>query len=163
VREGGTEAVVEAGPRVVALHVAPAHRAPMLPVDRVEAVAGKGLVGDRFFGTRHRHVTVQTTDDLAGATRWLGREVTAPGTRRNVVVSGGPLPTEPGSRLRIAGLDLEVVRVAAPCRIMDDELGPGGAASLRRRGGVVCRLLDSGTVTIGSPVDLDPPRDDQLF
>lgn len=150
-------------PTVVALWIAPRHRAPMVAVDAVEAIAGEGLVDDRFFGTRHRHVTVQSADDLARATRWLGRDVVPERTRRNVTISGGALPTEPGSRLRVAGLDLEVVRVAAPCRIMDDELGPGGAASLRRRGGVVCRLLDSGVIRLGSPVDLDPPRDDQLF
>lgn len=150
-------------PLVVALHVAPAHRAPMVPVATVEAVAGRGLVGDRFFGARHRHVTVQTADDLASAARRLGRDVPAPRTRRNVTLDHGPLPTAPGARLRLAGLDLEVVRVAAPCRIMDDELGPGGKIALIRRGGVVCRLLDSGVVRLGDTCDLEPPNEDRLF
>ncbi|WP_301800472.1 MOSC domain-containing protein [Nocardioides sp. ChNu-153] len=148
---------------VVALHLAPAHRTPMRAMDALELVGGRGIVGDRFFGARSRHVTVQTAEDLAVATGRLGRPVTPDRTRRNITLDRGPLPTTPGARLRLAGLDLEVLRVAAPCRIMEDELGPGGAVALRRRGGVVCRLLDSGTVRIGDVCDLDPPRDDQLF
>ncbi|MDT9595368.1 hypothetical protein RDV89_19935 [Nocardioides zeae] len=148
---------------VVALHVAPAHRAPMRRLDEVEAVAGRGLVGDRFFGTRHRHVTVQAADDLDRATLTLGRTVTPTRTRRNVTLSAGPLPTTPGSLLRVGEVELEVVRVAAPCRIMEHELGEGAQAALRRRGGVVCRLLGGGTIRLGDVCDLDPPRDDRLF
>ena len=54
-------------PVVVAIHVALASRLPMRPVDRVHASAGAGLVGDRYHGTRHRHVSVQSATQLAEA------------------------------------------------------------------------------------------------
>lgn len=135
----------------------------MEPRDRVEAIEGRGLVGDRFFGTRHRHVTVQAADDLDRATLALGRPVSALRTRRNVTISAGPIPTAPGERLRIGDIDLEVVRIAAPCRIMDRELGPGAQSALRRRAGVVCRLLSGGFIRLGDVCDLAPQREDQLF
>ena len=100
----------------------------MRPVDAVVADAGKGLVGDRYHGARHRHVTVQSQSALDLAAADLGYEVEPGATRRNVTVDAGDIPTRPGSRLRIGDVELEVVRVAAPCRLMDDSVGPGAGA-----------------------------------
>jgi MOSC domain-containing protein YiiM len=53
--------------------------------------------------------------------------------------------------VRLGEVELEVVRVAAPCRILDDEIAPGAAAALRRRGGSVFRVLSGGRVRVGDP------------
>ncbi|MDN4173063.1 MOSC domain-containing protein [Nocardioides sp. SOB77] len=138
--------------RVTALHVAPERHAPMEERTSIEVVAGRGVVGDRWFGTRHRHVSVQSADALAEAAAELGRDVAPSATRRTVTVSGGAVPTVPGVRLRVGEVLLEVVRVAAPCRVMETSMGPGGAAALRRRGGSILRALTSGTIRVGDEV-----------
>lgn len=139
--------------RVHAIHVAPGRRIPTRSVEAVEAEAGAGLVGDRYHGSRHRHVTVQALDDLEAAAEVLGRPVDPGLTRRNITVDRGPLPTRPGERLRIGDVELEVVRIAAPCRLLDDDLGDGAMAALRSpRGGTVFRLLSSGTIAVGDKV-----------
>ena len=63
-------------------------------------------------------------------------------------------PPKPGSRIRIGEVELEVVRVAAPCRILDDGIAPGAAAALRRRGGSICRVLGGGSIRVGDPVEV---------
>jgi len=63
------------------------------------------------------------------------------GTRRNITISHGDVLTTPGERLRIGDVDLEVVRVAAPCKLLDDVIGSGAHTALRRRAGSVCRAL----------------------
>lgn len=143
--------------RVASIHVAPGRRLPTKSVPEVEAEAGAGLVGDRYHGSKHRHVTVQALDDLAAAAEALGRPV-APGlTRRNITLTRGPIPTRPGDRLRIGDVELEVVRIAAPCRLLDDWLGPGAMQALRSpRGGTVFRLLSSGTICVGDEVRAEP-------
>ncbi len=146
----GTEPQPE--PTVVAIHVAPATRLPMKAVDAVEVEAGKGLVGDRYHGSRHRHVTVQAADELAEAAEVLGAPIDPGTTRRNVTVSHGPIPTTPGDRLTIGDVELEVVRIAAPCKLLDDVVGPGARTALRRRAGTVFRVLTSGRIAIGDPV-----------
>lgn len=138
--------------RIVAIHLAPGRRIPTRPVDSVVAEAGKGLVGDRFHGTRHRHVTLQSREALDAAAGQLGRPVDSGATRRNITVDAGEIPTKPGTRIRIADVDLEVVRVSAPCRLLDDWIGPGAAAALSRRGGSVCRVLSTGTLQVGDDV-----------
>ncbi|MVA76839.1 MOSC domain-containing protein [Auraticoccus sp. F435] len=139
-------------PTVHAIHIAPASRLPTRPVASVEAEAGRGLVGDRYHGTRHRHVTVQTLPDLAAAAADLGSPVEPGATRRNITTTEGPLPTRPGERIRIAGVELEVVRIAAPCRLLDDWIGDGARRAMHARGGTVFRLLGSGTIRVGDPV-----------
>lgn len=126
----------------------------MRPVGDVVAEAGKGLVGDRYHGSRHRHVTVQSQQALDLAATDLGREFPCSATRRNITVDAGELPTRPGARMRIGKVELEVVRVAAPCRLMDDGIGPGAAAAMRGRAGSVFRILTSGTIAVGDSVEI---------
>lgn len=142
-------------PTVVAIHIAPASRLPMKSVDVVEAEAGAGLVGDRYHGTRHRHVTVQSAVALDEAAVSLGSPIEAGHTRRNITISSGDIPTKPGSRLRIGDVDLEVVRVAAPCKLLDDVIGVGARKALHARAGSVFRLLTSGTIHVGDVVSLE--------
>jgi MOSC domain-containing protein YiiM len=140
--------------RVASIHLAPGARLPTRPVDAVEAEAGKGLVGDRYHGSRHRQVTIQSRTALDTAAEQLGYSFESGATRRNITVDTGDIPTTPGTRLRIGGVELEVVRVAAPCRLMEEAVGPGATAALRGRAGSACRVLTSGTIRVGDPVEL---------
>jgi MOSC domain-containing protein YiiM len=140
---------------LASIHVAKATRLPMRAVDSVVVEAGRGIVGDRYHGTRHRHVTVQSASSLAEATQAYGAEVRAGLTRRNLTLDEGVVPRDPGSRIRVGPVLLEVVRVAAPCKLLDDTIGRGAQEALRRRAGSVCRVLEGGTLHVGDLVDLD--------
>ena len=67
------------------------------------------------------------------------------------------MPALPGQRITIGEVLLEVVRVAAPCRVMEDSVGPGARTALRRRGGSICRVLSGGTIRLGDAADLAVP------
>src|SRR3954451_19743921 len=127
----------------------------MRGVETAEVEAGKGIVGDRYHGTKHRHVTVQSAESLREAATAYGAEVAADLTRRNLTVDEGVVPREPGARIRIGPVLLEVVRVAAPCKLLDDTIGRCAQEALRRRGGSVCRVLEGGEIAVGDPVDVD--------
>jgi MOSC domain-containing protein YiiM len=144
-------------PRVHSIHVAKARRLPTRTVPQVDAEEGRGLVGDRYHGSKHRHVTVQTLADLAAASEVLGQLIDPGLTRRNVTLDHGDLPTRPGSFLRLGDVELQVLRIAAPCRLLDDWIAPGAMRSMHNRGGVVCRLLSSGTIRVGDEARWDPP------
>lgn len=141
---------------VAALHIAPERKAPMVAVDHIEVEAGRGVVGDRYHGTRHRHVSVQSLSELAEAAAAWGRPVAASATRRTITVDHGRIPTTPGARMTVGDVELEVVRRAAPCRVMETSVGPGAARAMHDRGGAICRALTSGTISVGDPVVLDP-------
>ena len=65
------------------------------------------------------------------------------------------MPRDPGARIRIGPVLLEVVRVAAPCKLLDDTIGRGAQEALRRRAGSVCRVLEGGEIAVGDAVELD--------
>ena len=139
---------------VVGIHVALGTRLAMRDLDSVVVEAGKGLVGDRYHGSKHRHVSVQSLHELAEAAADFGGPIPPDKTRRNITISAGEVPRAPGHRWRIGDVDLEVVRDAAPCRMLDMELGDGARASMRRRAGVICRVLSDGRIRIGDQVEV---------
>jgi len=124
----------------------------MRSIERVVAETGKGLVGDRYHGSRHRHVTVQSLDELAEAERRHGAPIDPGRTRRNITLSAGAIPRKPGHRWRVGSVELEVVRDAAPCKLLEDALGRDARLALSRRAGVVCRILSGGEIRVGDSV-----------
>jgi MOSC domain-containing protein YiiM len=129
----------------------------MSSVLSVEIETARGIVGDRYHGSRHRQVSVQSAAALAEAAELFGSDIPAALTRRNITVSAGEVPREPGALIRVGPVLLEVVRVAAPCKLLDDTIGRGAQEALRRRGGSVCRVLEGGPVSVGDPVSFGVP------
>lgn len=140
------------GGAVTAIYVSPARKIPMRSVPSVVAEEGKGLIGDRYHGTKHRHVSVQSVEDLADAAAEFSAPIDEDLTRRNISVTGFSIPTKPGDRINIGDVLLEVVRIAAPCKLLDHDIGVGAKTALRRRAGTIFRLLGSGTISVGDPV-----------
>ena len=137
---------------VVGLYVAKGRRLPMRGLDAVRIEAGRGIIGDRYHGSKHRQVSVQSATALLEAAEIFGAAVPAELTRRNVTVGHGDVPRTPGERILIGAVELDVVRVAAPCKLLDDTIGRGAQEALRRRAGSICRVLTGGVVRIGDPV-----------
>ena len=150
----------EAVPTVIALHIAKATRLDMVEVNCVEIPTGHGITGDRYENARHRQVTVQSLEQLDEAAAELGAPITPGSTRRNITIDRGAVPRRPGDRITIGDLELEVVRIAAPCTLLDDVIGRGAKRALHRRAGSVCRVLRGSTVELGATVVLSPQSPD---
>jgi MOSC domain-containing protein YiiM len=144
---------------------------PTTDADRVELVAGKGIVGDRFFG-KAAHMDAAVTLFAVEALEAMAAELgTGPFdpllTRRNVVLRGAELAPLVGEELVLesggASARLRVGRPANPCGWMDRVLAEGAHAAMRGRGGVRCQVLSDGVLnrgpaTLVSPVPLEPGR-----
>lgn len=139
--------------------------------DRAEVVAGKGIVGDRFFGkAAHMDaaVTIFAVESLEAIAADLGAAPFDPLlTRRNVVLRGAELVPLIGQDFTLKTAEGSVAfhggRHAHPCAWMDTVLAPGAHKAMRGRGGLRCRPLSSGVLGRGpavlvSPVPLDPSR-----
>lgn len=145
------------------------------PVDEdresADVVAGRGIVGDRFFGkAAHMDaaVTLIAVEALEAVAAQLGAASFDPLlARRNVVLRGAELEPLRGRAFALDCGDGPVLlagrRPAAPCAWMDRQLAPGAHAALRGRGGLRCEPLGSGRLRRGpavllSDVVLDPAR-----
>ncbi|MEM7139896.1 MAG: MOSC domain-containing protein [Actinomycetota bacterium] len=144
-------------PTVVGIQLGLATRLPMRSVEDAEIETQAGLVGDRYHGSRHRQLSVQSLTELADAGEAFGAPIDPLLTRRNVTISHGAVPRTPGHRWRVGNVVVEVVRDAAPCKMLDMEIGDGARTAMRRRAGVICRVIEGATLRIGDPVDLGEP------
>jgi len=139
---------------VAGLQIAPTARTPMTIVESITVTAGSGIDGDRYDGSNHRQVSVQSLEEIELAEAEYGQPLDAVQTRRNITLAEGLFDRNPGARLTVNGIELEVVRDAAPCKLLEDEFGRGAKLALHKRAGVICRVLTSGTVAIGDPVNI---------
>lgn len=140
--------------QVAALQIAYAARLPISSVEAVEIATGHGIAGDRYENSKHRHVSVQSLEEIALAESELERSIDAVLTRRNITLSAGLFNRTPGSVLTIGSVTLEVVRDAAPCKLLEDNLGRDAKLALHKRAGVVCRVTQGGTIRIGDTANL---------
>lgn len=126
---------------------------PIVEVEAVECLAGRGLRGDRFFNYKPGYKG-QVTLFSAEVFEELGRELRLPDAspaalRRNVLVRGGDLNALRGEEFELQGVRLLGVEECKPCAWMDEALGPGAEAWLRGRGGLRCRILSDGWLSTG--------------
>jgi len=142
---------------------------PTTDADRVELVAGKGIVGDRFFG-KAAHMDAAVTLFAIEALEAMAAELGAAPfdpllTRRNVVLRGAHLAPLLGEEFELESrgdiVRLKAGRPAHPCAWMDQMLAPGAHKAMRGRGGVRCQALSDGVLHRGqamliSPVPLHP-------
>jgi MOSC domain-containing protein YiiM len=133
----------------------PARDVPMRAVDLAEAIAGKGLRGDRYgSGSGKRGITLIQAEHLPVIAALAGLDALAPETlRRNVVVAGLPLIALKGRRFRIGEVLCEGTAPCDPCSRMETALGPGGYNAMRGHGGLCARILEGGALRIGDAVE----------
>lgn len=132
----------------------PARDVPMREVDSAEAVAGKGLRGDRYgSGSGKRGITLIQAEHLPVIAALAGVETIPPVTlRRNLVVSGISLIALKGRRFRIGEVLCEGTAPCDPCSRMELALGAGGYNAMRGHGGLCARILEGGALRIGDAV-----------
>ena len=143
--------------KVVWIGVRNRRRAPVTVVERVTAVAGRGLAGDHY-ETRNdgaRQVTLISTEDLAAVASFLARGAIDPSlTRRNLLTTGVNLLALKDRRFQIGDVVLEYAGTAHPCSRMEENLGAGGFNAMRGHGGILARIVTGGEIRIGDSIDI---------
>jgi len=134
-------------------HGQPPADEPMVRVDEVECVAGRGLRGDRYFGAEPGHrgqVTFfarEVWEDLCATFGVTDRD--AGSFRRNVIVSGADLESLVGREFTVQGVRFAGVEPANPCHWMNVAFHDGAEKALAGRGGLRARILENGVLRAG--------------
>ncbi len=125
-------------------------RGPMFVLPHA-MVSHAGLLGDhRAKRGSDRQVTVLSREAWNAACSEVGNPDLPWTTRRaNLLITGRTFgPEDVGRRLRIGSVVLEITGETDPCSRMDEQV-PGLTKALTPdwRGGVTCRVLESGELT----------------
>lgn len=132
--------------RVVAICVRPERLKAPVRKAHVEAIANKGLQGDRSKGG-NRQVTLIQSEHLHGVASFLGLEnLDFTLTRRNILVEGINLLSLKGKRFKIGAAVFEYSGECHPCSRMEEALGTGGYNAMRGHGGITAKVITGGEI-----------------
>ena len=146
---------------VAAIHTAPMSGVPMVPRDRVLAIAGVGLEGDRYAtkaGTWSadprvdRDITLVEAEVIEDLATTDGIVLATGETRRNVTTRGIRLNDLVGRRFRVGDAVCEGTRLCEPCQYLTDLVGQPILRPLVHRAGLRARIVEGGENAVGAEI-----------
>ena len=142
-------------------HGKPRGNHPVLTPDSVECVAGKGLVGARYYEFKEDYKGLVTFFDEsvyhAAQDALQCHDRTPEVLRRNILTRGIDLNTLIGKTFRIGDTTFHGSQECSPCYWMDQAFAPGMEEFLKGRGGLRARILADGTLHTGpAELQIDP-------
>jgi hypothetical protein len=140
---------------VAAILTTPDAEAPLSRVDEAEALAGRGLAGDRYAASRGTFsapgrgyeltlVEAEVLDEI---------ELSWEEARRNIVTRGISLNGLVGRRFRIGSVECIGRRLAEPCAHLEKLARPGLLRPLVHRGGLRADITKSGVIRLGDEIE----------
>jgi MOSC domain-containing protein YiiM len=146
---------VESG-RVEGIFIAGEQEQLPEPVERVRAVAGRGLEGNRHFYEQAppgRALTLIAAEALAEGAAGSGVELGADESRRNVLTSGIDLNALVGERFRVGDVECVGVELCEPCATLEGMTRPGVIKAYVHRAGLNADILTDGEIAVGDAVE----------
>ena len=137
--------------KVVALCIAAKMRGPMEAVQKVLAIAGHGLEGDRYCsgeGSYNQGEQGKRQVTLINALFFEGTGYSHLQSRRNIVTEGVELMYLIGREFHIGPVKLRGLKYCEPCKIP----GKDFAEIFHDRGGLIAEILEGGEISVGDSV-----------
>src|SRR6266542_4407457 len=130
---------------VAGIYIATDGAGPMVSLEEIEAVAGKGLQGDRYFEAKGTY----------SATPGTGRQITL--IEREAVEAaahdyGIALNHLVGKEFLVGDVRLRGMRLCEPCAHLASLSKRGVVKALIHRGGLRANILVGGVIRIGDPI-----------
>lgn len=141
---------------VVGILTAADAESPLARVETVEAIAGRGLKGDRYYdgrgtfsGPGHGYQLTLVEAEVLDSIDLPWEQA-----RRNIVTRGVALNGLVGHRFKIGAVECIGRRLAEPCSHLEKLARPGLLRPLVHRAGLRADILEGGSITIGDQVVL---------
>jgi MOSC domain-containing protein YiiM len=149
---------------VVSIHIAAGAGQPMQALTEAEAIAGEGLIGDRyrdgtgFYSDKPitpgaREITLIAEEALAAVKAETGITLPLDEHRRNITTRGVDLDALIGQRFRIGEVLCEGIRSCPPCTHLEEVTGKPVMPPLVHRGGLRARIVEGGWLRVGDAIE----------
>jgi MOSC domain-containing protein YiiM len=148
---------------LVEIWVTDAAAGPMRRVPSVEAVAGRGLAGDRYalgggtwaqYPDLEKQVTLIDRESVAAVARETGSALGTGDTRRNLVTTGLDLPELVGTWFTVGEALLFGMKRCPPCTHLERLTGLRLVKAMVHRGGINAAVFAGAAITEGDVVRL---------
>jgi MOSC domain-containing protein YiiM len=149
--------------RVVSIFIAAAAGAPTVSIDEATLVAGRGIVGDRYYdevgtwsakreGRLDHELTLIDAKEIDDFNASIGHNFGYGEFRRNIVTGGIDLDALVGSRFNVGAVLLEGIRLCEPCSHLAANVHGAVLPGLVHKGGLRAAILSGGTVRTGDDI-----------
>ncbi len=141
---------------IEAIHVRPAPGQPVRAQSEVEAVAGRGLLGNHDAQVENqpkKQATLIEAEALEAIVGESGIQLEPGASRRNLTTRGVALNHLVGREFRIGEVRLRGLELCEPCNHLQKLTVTGIVKALLHRGGLRAELLSSGTIRRGDVVE----------
>lgn len=130
--------------------------AVMEDLDTAEVTIERGLEGDYRGKLRRRQISVLSREAWEAACQAHGQPLPWTTRRANLLVEGLELKETKGAHLKVGEVVLEVYCETDPCALMDQaSSGLREALEPDWRGGVCCRVIKGGRISLEDEVAFD--------
>lgn len=147
------------------IHIAEVGGGPMQGIESVEAVAGVGLIGDRYArregfwkddvdSEESRDLTLIEAEEIERLAREFEIHLAPGASRRNVTTRGIRLNELVGKEFRIGGVLARGTELCEPCTHLVALTGQPLIKPLTHRGGLRADLLSNGRIRVGDEIEV---------
>jgi MOSC domain-containing protein YiiM len=142
--------------RVEGIFVTTEHGELPVPVERVRALAGKGLEGNRYFyeegAPSGKAVTLIAAEALEAFEAESGVAVSGAESRRNVLTRGVDVNDLVGKRFAVGDVECVGVELCEPCAHLQSLTHPAVLKGLVHRAGLNADIVSDGEVAVGDEI-----------
>jgi len=147
--------------KVISIHISSEASQPMQSLSQVNAAAGKGLEGDRYYratGTYSnkpdpaRQVTLIEFESIEALESEHGIRLLPGDIRRNLVTRDVALNHLVGKEFKVGETLLRGIRLCEPCTHLESLTQEGVMSGLVHRGGLRAEILSGGFIKVGDEV-----------
>ncbi len=144
---------------VLAIYIRPDLSQPVVSLQEVRAVPGRGLEGDYYFYGKSRktpdvsrEVTLIESETLEALARDYDIHLKPGESRRNIVTRNVPLNHLVSREFQIGEVLLRGIRLCEPCSHLAGLTRPDVLRALVHRGGLRAQILTEGILRVGDPI-----------
>lgn len=146
---------------IQAIYVSKKSKQVQIGIDAVKVDAGKGIVGDRYYGKRGEiglNITFIESEEIDAFNVNFGQHISPFDTRRNIVTQGVRLNQLVGKEFMIGDIRFLGVELCEPCAslgklLANDSLSaPQVVKAWLNRGGLRANVLTTGILRVGMPI-----------
>ena len=142
--------------KVYKIAISQKFRSSMQDVNNIEAIAGKGLIGDRHFrndNEKKSQITLIEVENIKHYNKASNTFIPSINFRRNLVTEGIRLNQLVGSEFLIGDVKVKAHDLCRPCKYLQNLLKQKNfVKDFLLKGGLRCEILIGGRIFVGDNI-----------
>ena len=143
---------------VIKIGITKNHNQAIIEVNKINLIAGKGIVGDRYFKDYNDPFNQLSIIESENIDEYnLKNKLNIPylNFRRNIITKGIKLNDLLEKRIMVGSIELEVIDLCRPCRHLSEKLNKNDIIKeFLRKGGIRCRIINNGKIYLGDKIKI---------